>query len=60
VLTKTSVDPTEFSLVDVGVVFSRARDIELAFQQNYASNGQMTTTASFTSTEGFLNTISKI
>jgi hypothetical protein len=41
------------------IVFGRARNIELAFQQNCASNGQTSATVSFTSTHGYLNTNSK-
>ena len=59
VLTKTSVGPPEFWLVDTGTVNGIARGVELAFQQNYASNFQTATTASFTSTQGCSNTKSK-
>jgi hypothetical protein len=59
VLTRTSVGPTEFWLVDTGAIYGLARDVELSFQQNYASNDQTTTTVNFTNAHGCSNTKSK-
>jgi hypothetical protein len=56
VLKRISVRPLEFWLVDTGTVNGIARGVELAFQQNYASNIQTTTMVSFTSTQGCSNT----
>jgi hypothetical protein len=59
VLTRTSVGPPEFWLVDTGAVNGLARDVELVFQQNDARNDQTVTSVSFTYTQGCSNTNSK-
>jgi hypothetical protein len=60
VLTRTSVGPTEFWLVDTGAVYGLARGVELAFQPSYPSNDKTTTSMSFTNSQGHSNTKSKV
>jgi hypothetical protein len=48
VLTRTSVKPTKFWLVDTGAVYGLARGVEIAFQPIYDNNDKTTTSVSFT------------